>query len=362
MSKKVLVIGPINSGHIQEWLKPFLSELDITYFTLHPSLPISDNTFTGSRLTGTKLDFLLSILKLRRIIKDNSFDVIYISYLSSYGLLPLFLPKLNCRLVLSVWGSDVNIPVNSNNIIWKYLIKKSLNLYSAVNSPAHHISKKLKLYFNCRTDKLFTFQYGVNFENINIKSINDYKEPFRIVSIRNWNDLYHIVDLINGVYFFAINNPDIDILFSLYGGDKKNEQIIINLLDSKKMYKNLKVNLIGKVPKSEFLSNVHLNDCFISIPDKDGTPLSVLECAYIGLIPVLSPIDANSEWFDESSCIYINSYDVKSISDALKTTFELKKDFNKLNLLVNKNRSLILDKADYIKNTNRLKSILFPSN
>lgn len=355
---KLLVLGPWSSGHIQAWVSEFKGSHDITVVTLHPNeyLDKDINFIVLPAITKTRLDFFLNIPKLFRIARKINPDVLHVHFLSSYGIMGAFLNK-KIKKILSVWGTDVNGKIQKNKLL-RYIVGVSLSRYDIVNLPAIHMLEKINKIATIDQGKVHTFQYGVNTNKLPLKKTNTYphKNEVKIASIRNWSELYHIDDLLFGYDYYCQKYNNIDATLYVYGCGSEEDTRRIKTLISNLSYTKGRIELVGFVSKSELYAALSNMDIVISIPDKDGAPLSLMESLYIGLYPVVSKIDANFEWLDSKYSEYIADYSKESIGHAIQKAAELIVS-GKATDAIEFNRSLIEERGDYIINMKRTESI-----
>lgn len=356
--KKILVLAPVSSGHIQKWLFNSLDDFEIFVFTLHPgqfsySHP-NLKVFNCKRITSTRLDFMLALIPLSRFIKRVKPDLVYSSFLSSYGILGALI-KFNGPKLLSTWGTDVNGKPNKYWLVRK-LCSFALSKYDWINAPAVHIKRKL-ISLGAPEEKIEVFQYGIDLDYY-FKSKKDFTKrccsTLKFISIRNWDDLYNVKNIILSYSKFCLENHNLESTLYVVGRGSHEQQNKLKSLISSMSYGKGGVELLGFLVQDELVSLLNKSDAVISIPSMDGTPLSLLESMYLGLYPIVSDIDANREWLSEESSAIVKFDDL----DSIKSGFE--KSFQKLNVqrdysYVEVNRSLVVDKADFNKNTLRLK-------
>jgi glycosyltransferase involved in cell wall biosynthesis len=75
-------------------------------------------------------------------------------------------------------------------------------------------------------------------------------------------------------------------------------------------------------------------DLFVSIPTRDGTPLSLLEAMVLGLFPIVSTIDANKELLNNGVSEFVNYKGSLSLSESLErasASLESDKTWKKIN-------------------------------
>lgn len=216
-------------------------------------------------------------------------DLTHVHFGSSYGLLSSWLPG---KKILSLWGTDVNGKMSQSQAFFQ-ICRACYNRYDVINSPAHHITKKL-ISGGIEKRKILTFQYGID-----INKLEKFRNKFprkigssdKVVfsSIRNWDELYQVRELIE---VWDEITPD-NYILNIYGRSTSKsvtqdiQELIVNSTN--------KVRLMGFLDQEQFYRSLCDSDGFISIPTMDGLPLSVLECMCLNLYPILSDIPANHE-------------------------------------------------------------------
>ena len=349
--KKIMVIGPMSSGHIQRWITPLISKYNFEIVTLHNSIDIPEGVKVRSLLKvfNNRLDFFVNIPYLLYLFLKIRPDLIHVHFLSSYGIMASFLPR-SVKKILSIWGTDLNGKPTKNKIM-RFLACTALSKYDIINVPANHMKDKLNRIFGFNTEEnIVVFQYGVELSKLPQRTLIIDNPIIKIASVRNWDELYHISDFISA--FSRIENENLRLF--VYGkGSKQAESkvhaLISNLNDSR-------ITIMGFVKRNEMLEQLAKMDIVVSIPDKDGAPLSLMESMYIGLYPLVSTIDANIEWLDNSTATFIDNYCQAAIVDAILTCSHKVRTLEE-NTYILKNRESIISNGDYEKNIKKMDDI-----
>lgn len=353
----LLIVGPLISQHIQAWYTKFnnASGLNFNIFTLHDGGVDFNHKAKKSSfsLFKNKLDFFvfLPVFIIKWwFIRPN---VTNFHYLSSYGLYSLFIPKKN--LILNTWGSDVNLVYTSNSRLKKIIIKLALRRFSWINTPAVHLKEKL-IELGADRNKIEVFQYGINVDYDVVPRKEKLKgDPITFVSNRNWQDLYNIDSIVAGFAKFKKENS-VNARLLVYGrGSKEEESVIKNVLHNYDPDVVLSIVFMGYVRKEDMLNQMQNNDIYISIPSRDGTPLSLLEAMYLGLYPIVSNIDANHEWLDRENGTFIDdTSNIAAIADSMRRSVET--IYSQDMSFVKINSDVVKSKANMAVNTPRFHS------
>lgn len=343
--KKIVHFGPLSSGHIQKWTKGLGDKYNISYITYagHDGA-VYGKKYLLPKITGTKIDYILNLpLFLCLLIKIRP-ELVHAHYFSSYGLL-LSLVPFRCKKFLSVWGSDIN-DLDLSSKYKKILYQWSLSKFVYINSAAKHLTEKIEEIIN--NANVETYQYGVShipeFLSDSKFKIKPDNEAIEFYSPRNFDDLYRIELLINEFSNFLRNN-EVNAHLYIYGRGSEEQCLNIKRLCSEKH-----ITYVGFIEHEELLSRIKTHDIVVSIPIKDGTPLSLFEGVAHGCYPILSDIVANRNWFNEPNALYC---DEKNISSAFYKAYKLMKDQSKNNIIQD-NHDLAFSSCNYEKNILKL--------
>jgi len=345
VKRKLVLFGPLSSGHIQKWTKGVKEYYDITYITYH------DGNVEGKKiiipsLFGTKLDYILFFPMVAFNIYKIKPDLVHAHYFSSYGVILSFIPFIKNK-VLSVWGSDVN-DLNTNGVIRESLYKFALSQFKYINSSAKHLTDKM-LKLN-EALPIETYQYGIS----NVP--NKPREPLQnktleFYSPRNFDSLYQIERLITA-FQRSLKLFNMDAKLYIYGkGTLEQEQLIQRLCVSDC------VQYIGFLPYESLIERIRKHDVICSIPVKDGTPLSLFEGVANGSFPLLSDIVANRNWFKDSDAIYFSESEGQQLEDKIFQVYSLiSNNSSEYRKAILRNWQVAYDECNYDKNIKNLLS------
>ncbi|WP_340481003.1 glycosyltransferase [Vibrio anguillarum] len=318
MKKKVLIVGPWVSGHIQNWLGNN-EDYDYLIVTCHRFDTLDEKRNIKQVFVINQLiSFILFPFVLFYHYLNFRPNLTHVHFLSSYGILSSFLPGVK---LLSLWGTDINGKVTHNKF-FRFVGCLAMKRYKVINSPAQHMTNKISSWGVSR-NKIRTFQYGIDTGRldgvVNRHSIkyNYNTQKIVVASIRNWDSLYQIETLIESWRGFDKNK----FTLKLFGksSNPKVDRRIRTLCES---ISNIEV--VGFVTQEQFYNNLLDCNVFVSLPTMDGTPLSVIECTYLGLAPVVTSLDFYSTdmVFDDSLKIKV-SFDSEELKNCIESSITL---------------------------------------
>ncbi|MGZ3691579.1 MAG: glycosyltransferase [Pseudobdellovibrio sp.] len=345
----VFILGPANSIHLEKWTNPLADSYDVHILTFHA--PTEFNHYASNikihtpfGFTGTKLDYLLSIPRTLALLREYKPVLIHAHYLSSYGLLAAFVPSKSPKL-LSVWGSD--LLKRSRSPLFRLIFKLALPSFQWINSASSEITEKL-YEFGVPSEKVKTFQYGLDLSCFKLQktAYNRGAENFTLISCRLWSELYNIDRIIAGFKKSYKLNSRLKLLLVGYGTKAPVDQI------TQSVNGHPGIEILGRLTHDQLTTRLNSAHAMISIPNSDGTPLTLLESIAAGNYPILSNLKSTGAWVAKSPLQHtVTDLSAESIS-ALIDSAEKNYDFFNADLLIEK----VKKEADYFKNIETLKT------
>lgn len=293
MKKRVLFIGDSNSIHIKRWVEYFNKsnyEVAIATFAnknITDCLTVFYLSQKKINPPGGNYQYLLSIRKLSKIIKN--FKPYYINAHFSYsmglvGLLALKLSGMDAKFSVVCHGTDIlDMP---HPILYKAINKYVLNKCEQIFSVSSQITEIIQQW-NIASNKIWTGQYGVDDSLINID--NNYRD-IDIISTRNYfpnSRIDELLESINYPYFFGKK-----VVFILpYATSNK-------IKDFQDRYPCF--TFFGKINHDQLVGFLKRSKVYISATKSDGASLSLMEAMACGCYPICSNIASNREWIVDS--------------------------------------------------------------
>jgi len=309
---KKLVILADSCIHTKAWISFLKQKFEVHLITFGHEIIDEIKTYRipidNINIDGGNYKYLFQIFQIKKILNKIKPDLINAHYLTSYGLLAALL-KGNTPLILSLHGSDILVTAERNQLYRlaaRYTLAKSNHIFSVSNYMTEHLKRFITV-----SNNVTTVQYGVDVNKIHGHS--DDTKIFDFISTRN-----------------IIKNSNINIIIDaferyVHNVDSKSRLAILasgNLFESYKNViaeKNLQNNIFmpGKVANDELIGYLNQAKVFISLTTSDGAPLSLLEAMAAGTVPIVSNINANSEWIQNGINGFISEIDTESLYDKM---------------------------------------------
>ncbi len=321
---KILQIGS-KSIHVSNYLENFDSSKDDVYLLTEEKCNFLEHKkeFEVNFRSLNPISLVKNYFKLKKIIKSLKPDVIHIHQINRLAyFVSNIASKLNIHLVSTAWGSDVLLIPKQNKFFY-FLVKKTLQRSNFVTADSQNmIYEMMKIVVS--SSKYHLLQYGIN-------PVEKGEKENLIFSNRLHKSLYRVNQIVNYFLEFSAKNPDWKLIIGATGNETENLKNQVENLGL-----NDKVVFVGWLKPEENKIWYSKSKIYISIPESDGTSVSVLEAMSAACIPVLSDLPSNKEWVKNCANGIIEQEGLNPLIEALNLDFKKCEEIN---------RSLIIQKA-----------------
>ncbi len=281
--KKLLLISS-NTGHLKSFF-----ELVKDYFDEILVVSNAEFEFCQSKILSFQIKNPILLIKeineLSKIIKEFNPTLIHVHQANSFALIATAANRKRIPLVLTTWGSDVLLLPNQS-LLYKLMVKYSLKRADFITADAKFMAEAVEK-LSGRTDTLVT-NFGIDIQR---EPSNLYIKEKIIYSNRLHKDLYNIDLVILGLKAFLTTNKDWKLLIAANGENTcKLQKLAAEELPPESY------EFVGFVSFDENIQNYQRAKIFVSIPQSDGTAVSLLEAMAYGCIPIVSDLPSNIEW------------------------------------------------------------------
>ena len=225
-----------------------------------------------------------SIQTIKKIIHEFNPDIIHVHQANTYGFMTAMAKKRSIPMVLTTLGSDVLL-LPKRGFLYRFIVTKSLKNADFITADARYMAEAIHDIIGQKDVTIANF-------GIDISSMpSDNKKEKILYSNRLHKDLYNIDKIISGSAAFLKENTDWSITIGANGNNTEHLKA-----QAKQLISDEQVSFIGFVTADINRANYIKSAIYISIPDSDGTSISLLEAMAYGAIPVVSDLPANREW------------------------------------------------------------------
>lgn len=248
-----------------------------------------------------------SVRQLRKIMIEFNPTIVHVHQANSFGYITSLANKGRYPQVLTTWGDDVLIFPNKN-FLFRRLARTSLLSSDAITADAEIMKKAIHQFIGYKPVEVINF--GIELPDRPEKL----KEKI-LYSNRLHDELYNIDKIIDGSVTFLKSNPSWKLRIAGKGSNTeklKQQAHDLNLADQ--------IEFVGFLSPTENLENYLKSKIYISIPNTDGTSISLLEAMAYGCLPVVSDLPANREWITdgENGIVVLDHNLEKSLERAMQ--------------------------------------------
>lgn len=284
--KKLLLIGStINPVHLRNYFHLIEGYFDEVLIVGTHTVDFCKSVAIDFRIKNP-LKLNQSVRQLRKLMVEFNPTIVHVHQANSFGYITSLANKGRFPQVLTTWGDDVLIFPNKN-FLFRRLVRTSLLSSDAITADAEIMKKAIHQFIGNKPVEVINF--GIELQNLT----NISKENI-LYSNRLHDDLYNIDQIIQGAVYFLKSNPTWKLRIAGKGSntEKLKQQVTdLNLNDQ--------VEFVGFLAPAENLENYLKSKIYISIPNTDGTSISLLEAMAYGCLPVVSDLPANREWITD---------------------------------------------------------------
>lgn len=296
--KKLLLIGSTsNPVHIKNYyflVKDYFDEVLIV--GTHP-VDFCESIVLNFSIKNP-FAVVFNVCKLRRIMKKFNPSIVHAHQANSVGFISGLANKNRYPHVLTTWGDDVLI-FPKKGPVFRMLARISLKYADAITADAKSMEEAIHLFYKKVDVTIANFGIEI-FENTTVSRENI------IYSNRLHSDLYNIDKVILGCRDFLKNNSDWKLIVAGAGTNTEQLKELANKLDL-----GTQIEFVGFLNPIENRTNYLRSKIYVSIPNTDGTSVSLLEAMAYGCIPLVSDLPSNREWItDGENGLIVNDFNV----------------------------------------------------
>jgi len=303
---KILQVGP-NSVHVTRYIKAIhspefkqylLSESTNTEVSIEGQFAVKVHTLNPFRVAAF-------YKKIKQILQKINPDIIHIHQVNRMAYFVSKIAKtLNIPVVTTAWGSDVLLMPFKNRFYY-FLVRKTIERSMIVTADAlEMISAMQKMVPNANKYELI--QYGID------PIVASEKEKM-IYSNRLHEPLYKIDQIIRHFYEFIQENLNWTLSIGAEGSETGKLKALVHDLGIEN-----KVQFLGWLDNEKNKGTYAKAAIYISIPESDGTSVSLLEAMSAGCIPIVSDLSSNRDWIQDGKNGVIAKANMNPFENALQ--------------------------------------------
>jgi L-malate glycosyltransferase len=249
-------------------------------------------------------------------------------------------------LVTMSWGSDLLVDAHASRVMNR-MTRFTLDRTDILVGDCEAVAREAQA-FGFQPEDIVLFPWGVDLEHFKPGRAHAFRERlgwedcFVLLSLRSWEPLYGVDELLKGFVSAARQNPDLRLL--LLGGGSQAGLLRKILVDAGMLDR---VHFGGRVNQNDLPRYYQAADLYISASHSDGSSVSLMEALACGLPVLVSAIPGNKEWVEEgihgwffptgdsdAVCAgiekaYLNRHHLDTIQHAARSLAEKRADWSK---------------------------------
>jgi len=342
---KICFLGDAHSIHTRKWAQYFASlHNEIHIISMRQTDYVYESNVQVHVLKSmgaNKLNYLLLIKTVKKLVKVINPDILHSHYATSYGLYGRM-----CNFhpfVISVWGSDV-YEFPKGNKIKGLLLKYILRGADKVCSTSYDMAIQTKKYYK---KEIIITPFGVDIEKFKctIPILNN--NSITIGVIKGLEEIYGLNYLIEGFSNFVGEyggSKEVKLLIVGEGTQRVKLETLVNKLNI-----NSKVTFTGKIDNDKVPDYINKMDivCLPSLSESFG--VSAVEACACGRPIIATQVGGLKEIISDNYNGYVikekSSEDIKLKLIKILENEEQMKEFSK------NARKLVEDKYNWFENT-----------
>lgn len=295
---KILILSDANSIHTLKWVESIRDHhINLMLFSLFkpkkdylekyiklnvdvktPDLKSKIRNIRNPNLS--KLNYLIGIRQLKKIIDNFQPNILHAHYASSYGVLA-FISKYK-PFILSVWGSDI-LDFPNRNFFNKWLLKKVINSATAICSTSQVMKRIISDNYNRLDIEIIPFGVDINL----FCPQKNHSKRFTVGTIKSI-EKHNGIDCLLDAASIIVNKYDKkDIHFLIVG-----EGSVLDQMKQKatRLHLNDFIEFTSGVSPQEIVEYHQKLSVFIAVSTRESFGVAVLEAAACGVPAITSDI------------------------------------------------------------------------
>ena len=291
---KICYLANAQSIHTQRWAQHF-SKIghQVTVISFDPAGIENIEVIVPPRHTSDRrLNILLNISRVRRLVDDIHPDILHAHYVTSYGFVGALAGKR--PYVVTAWGTDVLIEPEKS---WWYrrIVRYALCRADLITSMAPHMTELLVKRGYAPKDRIITLPFGVDTDIFNpgkrVRSHGNQKGV--VVSTRRPDYGMDVDTFVRAIPLVLKVFEDAHFVMTGEGPLRQSiEQLAADIGVSDH------IEFRGEISHREMPELLGMADVFVSTSPSDGNNISLNEAMACGTFPIATDIPANRAWIE----------------------------------------------------------------
>jgi glycosyltransferase involved in cell wall biosynthesis len=291
---KICYLANAQSIHTKRWARHFGAHgHDVTVVSFEPAeIEGTEVIVLSRRVAARRLNILLNISRVRRLVDDIRPDILHAHYVTSYGFAGALTGKH--PYVATAWGTDVLIEPEKS-WVYRQIVGFALRRADLVTSMAPHMTELLVTRGYAPADKVITLPFGVDTDvfNLNRRSRQHGNQPGIVVSTRRPDYGMDVDTFVRAIPAVLKAFDNVRFIMTGEGPLRQNMEQLAGELGISDH-----IQFRGEITHKEMPELLGTADVFVSTSPSDGNNISLNEAMACGTYPIATDIAANRAWIE----------------------------------------------------------------
>jgi glycosyltransferase involved in cell wall biosynthesis len=291
---KICYLANAQSIHTQRWARHFgIRGHDVTVISFEPAEIEGAEVIVLRRvIPDRRLNILLNISRVRRLVDDILPDILHAHYVTSYGFAGALTGKH--PYIATAWGSDVLIEPEKS-WIYRQMVRFNLSRADLITSMAPHMTDLLVKRGYATVDKIINLPFGVdtNVFNPDKRTRQHENQPAIVVSTRRPDYGMDVDTFVKAVPLVLKAFDNIRFIITGEGPLRQSMEHLASELGV-----SGHIEFRGEITHQEMPELLGMADVFVSTSPSDGNNVSLNEAMACGAFPIATDIPANRAWIE----------------------------------------------------------------
>ncbi|MCZ4409791.1 glycosyltransferase family 4 protein [Cryomorphaceae bacterium 1068] len=285
---RLLVVAP-HGIHLKNFLKRIESETEAVHVITSMKGDVGHPETIVDFSYRNPVNFLNTPKQIRAVCKEFKPDLVHSQQLNSVSFFTMnAIRGTNIPFVATAWGSDILVNSKRGGFL-SWVLRRILRTADAFTADSQEVADRMREIAN-KDLHISVCNFGAEKPSITIPKENI------IYSNRLHNPLYRIDKVIRAFGQFKNSDAGRDWKLVVAGSGSETDKLIA-LANQLELGES--INFQGWVENEQNAENYAKAKVWVSIPESDATPISLLEAMYHGCFPVVIGLPSIREWIED---------------------------------------------------------------
>lgn len=351
---RLCFVGWGDHVHTERWVAQYVrDDFDVCVVSLSGRGRYPDPVRQFSLPTMPVADWRIRRLWLRVMLSILAPDIVHIQYA---GFLLVVRPIWLGPLVVTVWGSDIYKAEAELTTAECARLAEYLRGADCITCDSEDLASSIAAFCGPGHPEVAIVQWGVDTQQFTPAATPSrfaqelgLADKSVFLSPRSFTPLYRLTDIIAAFARVAAELPQAHLLMKRYNAVPSYAEEVERLINVLNL--GDRVTIIDRIDYEDMVEYYRTGSTMVSVPESDGTPMSLLEGMACGCYPIVSDLPSLREWItDGENGRLVPVGDVGRLAEAMLAVAREQARGGGLEAALVRNRTLVEARASQAAN------------